>query len=120
MDIEGRSGTDRAGVYGPYRVGDRVWVAARITGVNNSDADWVIVERPGVVFTVDDASTSADLSLANAAPVQSPALPDQAEVTATKLRLALAFVEQVSDGAYGDLPGLDAQQVLDEIAGLDS
>jgi hypothetical protein len=40
--------------------------------------------------------------------------------TETKLRLALAFVEQASDGAYGDLPGLYAQQVLNEIAGLDS
>jgi hypothetical protein len=41
------------------------------------------------------------------------------DATRTQLRLALAFIEQVRDGAYGDLGGIDAQQALDEIAELD-
>lgn len=44
-----------------------------------------------------------------------PAAPKPSAATETSLRLAVAFIEQVRDGAYGDLAGLDAQQALDEI-----
>lgn len=39
----------------------------------------------------------------------------RADALGHALRMALAFIEQVRDGAYGDLAGLDAQQALDEI-----
>jgi hypothetical protein len=39
-----------------------------------------------------------------------------AAATETGLRLALAFIEQVCDGGYGDRARVDAQQALDEIS----
>jgi hypothetical protein len=59
-----------------------------------------------------DPETDAGVwSMADAA---EPA-PRSATATETSLRLALAFIEQVRDGAYGDLATVDAEQALYEI-----
>jgi hypothetical protein len=67
----------------------------------------------------DDPQAAADrvhyLNGGNAMPTTRQPAPELATATETRLRMAIAFIEQVRDGAYGDLATVDAEQALHEI-----
>lgn len=76
--------------YGPYRVGDQVWVEGRIVGVNNSDDDWINVEAFGAVFTIEEPASCPHLAIAAAAPAAPDGLRD-------RLKALLGSVQKSAD-----------------------
>jgi hypothetical protein len=79
---------------------------ARVTG----DVPGLVLFEGWLTGTTD---ALAQIIAALAAGVQSE--PKSVTATETALRLAIAFIEQVRDGCYGDMAAVDAEQALHEI-----